>query len=714
MTKSRFRFLILCGSPLLGHQPIRLDKMVSNVHAAIYMIIEMEHQLLAMSIDSSPEGLKEAVGIDQHRIPLLNLSAGFRRLIQANFTRLAFIYLLLIAIFACSSAPIVYPPKEAPSTVRFLEYIRLHGNEDKKFAGVELAQDDLISIMASGKIRMNRGGRLLGAYAVRVRIGEDIYGSPFTVTTGATFSAPNSGKLYFEINDSYYQDNSGFFDLTVVVWNTKKYAEIISFLEILKAKTSDQVAFQDAIDQAQFMLDIELAQKATSEKIETAKQELAELQQVDEKKIETTEAIPKLLQVQKLEKRLSELTAKMAELDELSRQLQQARGTTAELTRQLGELERRERDLVGKAVGPTASLPIILISSPEDNERSFADSLRLSGAAEDRNGLTRLEVYLNGSLIPSAEKGASGHTDGGYPKRLTFDRRLALKNGLNRIQVVATGLTGLSVEKHLTAHYTPWSRNVWAVVVGINDYPKLPNLKYAVNDAKAFFDLLAGDNLIPAANITLLVNEQATLRNLRSALGIRLKEAAGKDDMVIIYFAGHGAVEPDTKSPDADGLEKYLLAYDADPSELYATGLPMREIAHILERIRSERLIFIADSCYSGASGGRTVSTGGIRANISDTFLDRIAGGRGKVIITASAANEVSVEKDELQHGVFTYYLLEALKGAADTDGDGAVTVDEAYRYVSEKVPRATGQEQHPVKKGSVEGRLVLTITPAQ
>ena len=194
---------------------------------------------------------------------------------------------------------------------------------------------------------------------------------------------------------------------------------------------------------------------------------------------------------------------------------------------------------------------------------------------------------------------------------------------------------------------------MWAVVVGINDYPKLPKVKYAVNDAQAFFYLLSIGNQVPAANITLLVNDQATLRNLRSALGIRLKEAADKDDMVIIYFAGrNGAVEPDTKSLDADGLEKYLLAYDSDPSELYATGFPMREIAHILDRIRSERLIFVADSCYSGASGGRTVSTGGIRANIADTFLERIAGGRGKVVITASAANEVSVEKDDLARRV--------------------------------------------------------------
>jgi len=80
------------------------------------------------------------------------------------------------------------------------------------------------------------------------------------------------------------------------------------------------------------------------------------------------------------------------------------------------------------------------------------------------------------------------------------------------------------------------------------------------------------------------------------------------------------------------------------------------------------------------------------------------------VIITASGANEISVEDDDLKHGVFTYYLLEGLKGKADFDRDGIITVDEAYTYVSSNVPVATGQAQHPVKKGSVEGQLIMGI----
>jgi len=197
---------------------------------------------------------------------------------------------------------------------------------------------------------------------------------------------------------------------------------------------------------------------------------------------------------------------------------------------------------------------------------------------------------------------------------------------------------------------------------------------------------------------------------MRSALGTHLKNNAGKDDMVIIFFAGHGATEKDVMSPDGDGLEKYLLPFDAEPKDLYATALPMDEVSRIFNRIRSDRLVFIADSCYSGASGGRTIGIDGIRANLSEAFFDRATGGKGRVIISASGANEVSAENDELKQGVFTYYLLEALKGKADIDNDNLVTIDEAFRFVSEHVPRATGQEQHPVKKGTVEGRLILSI----
>jgi uncharacterized caspase-like protein len=103
-------------------------------------------------------------------------------------------------------------------------------------------------------------------------------------------------------------------------------------------------------------------------------------------------------------------------------------------------------------------------------------------------------------------------------------------------------------------------------------------------------------------------------------------------------------------------------------------------------------------------------TTAGFRSSISETFFDRVAGGKGRIILTASATNEVSEENGQLKHGVFTYSLLNGLLGKADTDKDGVITVDEIYKYASKYVSQVTGREQYPVKKGASEGQPILGI----
>jgi uncharacterized caspase-like protein len=135
------------------------------------------------------------------------------------------------------------------------------------------------------------------------------------------------------------------------------------------------------------------------------------------------------------------------------------------------------------------------------------------------------------------------------------------------------------------------------------------------------------------------------------------------------------------------------------------------DVEKIFQRIRSERLIFIADTCYSGAAGGRTMMVSNTRANISDKFYERISKGKGRVIISSSSANEISKEDDRLKHGIFSYFLLKGLKGDADQDHDGIITVSELFRYISRKVPEASAQDQHPVRRGETEGELVIGRT---
>jgi len=80
-----------------------------------------------------------------------------------------------------------------------------------------------------------------------------------------------------------------------------------------------------------------------------------------------------------------------------------------------------------------------------------------------------------------------------------------------------------------------------------------------------------------------------------------------KEDTLFIFFAGHGAPEDDPASPDQDKIRKYLLPYDAEIEDLYTTAIAMDEIAEIFGRIQADRIVFMVDSCYSGAGGGRTI-----------------------------------------------------------------------------------------------------------
>jgi uncharacterized caspase-like protein len=162
-----------------------------------------------------------------------------------------------------------------------------------------------------------------------------------------------------------------------------------------------------------------------------------------------------------------------------------------------------------------------------------------------------------------------------------------------------------------------------------------------------------------------------------------------------------------------------MIPSDADPDDLYSSALPMDELQTIFGRIEAERVVVFLDACYSGAAGGRTFASKKTRAvNVDDLFLERLTRAKGRAIITASRPTEVSLELPELGHGLFTYYLLRGLQGAADLNRDGIVSLQELYEYVEQQVSqkaRAVGGNQHPVMKGELEGVLpLLTVKGAK
>ena len=494
---------------------------------------------------------------------------------------------------------------------------------------------------------------------LRCRIGDE----PATAGGKYHHIARSSGYLCLGVEPSEGVKFWKSMDVEIIVWKKADWLQIAAFFETMKKDHPNSSSVALAYHEAKLRYEAEEATRKTSERIEEAR------------------------------KRWEEEKEK-----------------SAVLSRQLEDKEKREKALMGKLAEGAKMPPVILLVSPRDGSETEAKAVQLSGLVQDDQGLEALEISINDEKLKTYAIGVDPSSGQEVTKRLEFQERIPLRKGENRIKINAVDGEGFFAEKVITVLSVEKKRNVWAVVIGVNSYPHVRQLKYAVNDAVAFSNHLVEYNQVPKENVVLLLDEEANLTRLRSALGIHMKNKASKEDMVIIYFAGHGATERDSTSPDGDGLEKYLLPYDVDPKELYATAMPMEEISRLFSRIRSDRLVFIVDTCYSGASGGRTVSVADIRAGISDGFLDRVTGGKGKIILTASAANEVSAESDEMQHGIFTHFLIKGLQGEADSDGDGLITVDEVYTYVSKQVPQATNQEQHPVKKGIVEGPLVLSI----
>lgn len=254
----------------------------------------------------------------------------------------------------------------------------------------------------------------------------------------------------------------------------------------------------------------------------------------------------------------------------------------------------------------------------------------------------------------------------------------------------------------------------WAVIIGISSYQdtQIPTLRYASSDARAFHDWIVspdGGKYAPS-RVRLLLNEQATGANIKMALFEWLREAI-EEDMVVIYFAGHGSPE----SPENPN-NLYLLPYDTRYGSIATTGFPMWDIETALKRfIKARKVVVLADACHSGGVGqsfdiARRANRG-VRINPISSGIQNLSQiGDGICVISASTENQFSQESAEWGggHGVFTHFLLEALKGNADYNRDLLVSLGELSSYLSEQVRRSTRNAQSPTVSGRYDPALTL------
>jgi Caspase domain len=256
----------------------------------------------------------------------------------------------------------------------------------------------------------------------------------------------------------------------------------------------------------------------------------------------------------------------------------------------------------------------------------------------------------------------------------------------------------------------------FAVVIGISKYRNggaaLPNPRFADRDAQDFYDFLTspdGGGFAPA-NVKLLLNQDARLENLQSVLSDFVAQAR-EEDTVVFFFAGHGGADTEDEGTIQGKSNLYLAGTDVDPANIRGTALSMAELQQFFEEsVRSRYVITFVDACRILAMHSIRKEKPGHQNNLINQYVNRLAGKEERAVITASDISEVSEESDRWGggHGVFTYFVLRGLRGEADLNGDGVVTVGELFSFVRDHVYKETAGAQKPIIHPGAYANLAL------
>ena len=287
-----------------------------------------------------------------------------------------------------------------------------------------------------------------------------------------------------------------------------------------------------------------------------------------------------------------------------------------------------------------------------------------------------------------------------------------VSEGENRILVTGRNAYGYLTERSVVALAKKSGKEerkgkLYVVAIGVEQYPHLPadcnggpcDLRYPVDDAAAFLGVLA-QNTAPLFNgmeALVMVNAEALEARPEQAAEIAAIAGAGNflepdadniadgivdfldlpgpEDTTVIFVAGHGInIDEDYYFIPTDGRKQ-------DPDRWRRSSLvDWRDIHDSVERAKGRRFMLI-DTCHA--------------ANAFNPRLEKDAADARIVVLSATAANNTAAELPQLGHGVFTYAVLEGMRGAADTTGDG-VRILGLADYIYREVVRLTANRQEP------------------
>ena len=227
------------------------------------------------------------------------------------------------------------------------------------------------------------------------------------------------------------------------------------------------------------------------------------------------------------------------------------------------------------------------------------------------------------------------------------------------------------VDKNIPLNYIQ-KTNTFVLIIGNEDYSSYQmdltsevNVDYAENDAKIFKEYAIKTLGIPEENITYLINAKAIeMHRAVEKMNLLAKNSQGEGEL-ILYYAGHGFPDEITKEP-------YLIPVDVSGSDL-KFAIKLKDI---YTKLTEYPTIFL-DACFSGGARNQgLLATRGIKIKPKYNVLSG-----NLIVFTSSSGDQSSLQYQDKQHGLFTYFLLKKLQ---DTKGD--LTYGELSDYLMKQV----------------------------
>lgn len=263
---------------------------------------------------------------------------------------------------------------------------------------------------------------------------------------------------------------------------------------------------------------------------------------------------------------------------------------------------------------------------------------------------------------------------------------------------------------------TPVAPQRRALLIGVNNYAHINRLFYCGSDMLDLQKRLVEAGF-PASQVTLLCDlardpkDRPLRANIEHELDALLRNAA-KGDLVLVAFSGHGVHL---------GGTSYLCPLEAQLEQPRQTMISLEDVYTRLHKCQAAQKLLLVDACRNDPHPGGEKRPD--KPTDSQTGFSRTLEKppEGILLLTSCMPGQVSVEDEDVRHGVFMNYLLRGLDGDADRDGgnsNGKISLLELFQYANVKtrahVAATRNLVQTPMLRGEMEGDFELALTPAR